>query len=126
MKIRNLLTRPLGLRTSPLGCPVSSLLSKDNSKLFANKYPVLNQDVNESDTVAQVILGYDDKHLKYRSCIRVELLSDSQVKFSLESRVHCINLFGKFYMAIIDYVHRHYIAPTMLRRSVDHVILSRT
>src|SRR5690606_25159106 len=31
MRLRNVLVRPLRLRTSPLGCPVSSLLSGDRS-----------------------------------------------------------------------------------------------
>lgn len=126
MMMRNILVKPLGLRTSPLGCPVSSLLSEDTNNLFANKYPVLNQCINEEDTVVQVVLGADDKHLKFRSCIRVEVLSGNQIKFSLDNRVHCKNLFGRFYMYAINYVHRSYIAPVMLRRSVDYVISQKT
>lgn len=126
MMVRNILVKPLGLRTSPLGCPVSSLLSEDTSNLFANQYPVLNQSINEEDTVAQVVLGANDKHLKFRSCIRVEVLSDSQIKFNLDNRVHCKNLFGRLYMTVINYVHRNYIAPVMLRRSVDYVISKMT
>lgn len=52
MALRNVLVKPLGLRTSPLGCPVSSLLSPKNDNLFANQYPVLDQDVN-----AEIALG---------------------------------------------------------------------
>ena len=126
MMVRNILVKPLGLRTSPLGCPVSSLLSEDTSNLFANQYPVLDQGLNEAGTVAQVVLGANDKHLKFRSCVRVDILNDSQIKFSLDDRVHCKNLFGRIYMAVINYVHRNYIAPVMLRRSVDYVISQMT
>lgn len=122
MMIRNILVKPLGLRTSPLGCPVSSLLSNNSSKLFANQYPVLDQRLSDDNTAVQVILGANDKHLQFRSCICVELLSPSAIRFSMGNRVHCKNLFGRFYMAVIDRVHRHYIAPTMLRRAVDYVV----
>ena len=122
MMMRNILVKPLGLRTSPLGCPVSSLLSNDTSNLFAGQYPVLDQRINKTDTLAQVVLGANDKHLKFRSCVSVEIINNKQIIFSLGNRVHCKNLFGRFYMSVIDYVHRHYISPTMLRRSVDYVI----
>ena len=122
MLLRNVLVKPLGLRTSPLGCPVSSLLSSDMSNLFANQYPVLDQRINADDTFAEVILGANDKHLKFRSCVGVEIVNHHQIKMTLGTRVHCLNQFGKFYMCVIDYVHRKYISPTMLRRSADYLI----
>jgi len=42
------------------------------------------------------------------------------VEFTLGTRVQCTNLFGRFYMAVIDRVHRGYITPTMLRMAVEH------
>ncbi len=122
MMLRNVLVKPMGLRTSPLGCPVSSLLSDDMSNLFAGQFPVLDQDVNDDDTIAQVILGANDKHLQFRSCVSVEKLSGGSVKISLGDRVHCKNAFGRFYMGIIGFTHRKYIAPTMLRRAGDYLV----
>lgn len=122
MMLRNVMVKPLGLRTSPLGCPVSSLLSDDMSHLFANKYPVLDQKIENDRAIAQVILGADDKHLRFRSCVGVEVIDQQNVKITLGTRVHCKNMFGRFYMLIIDYVHRYYITPTMLRRASDYVI----
>lgn len=122
MLFRNVLVKPLGLRTSPLGCPVSSLLSNDMSNLFANKYPVLDQKIEKDESAAQVILGADDKHLKFRSCVGVDVIDPQHIKVTLGTRVHCKNLFGRFYMHAIDYVHRNYITPTMLRRASDYVI----
>lgn len=123
MALRNVLVKPLGLRTSPLGCPVSSLLSPDTSNLFANRYPVLAQNVNGADTRAQVILGANDKHLLFRSCVSVEVVDKHHVDVTLGTRVHCKNLFGRFYMAAIDYVHRHYVTPTMLRLAVEYAMV---
>ncbi len=123
MMLRNILVKPLGLRTSPLGCPVSSLLSDDTSNLFANQYPVIDQSINDSDTLAQVILGADDKHLRFRSLVGVEIASDNII-ITLANRVHTNNIFGKFYMSVISYVHRNYIAPTMLKRAADYAFSS--
>ncbi len=122
MMFRNILVKPFGLRTSPLGCPVSSLLSDDLSNVFASKYPVLDQKIGEDRGLSQVILGADDKHLKFRSCVGVEIVGPSHVRITLGTRVHYKNMFGRIYMAVIDYVHHRYIAPTMLRRAADYVI----
>ena len=120
MALRNVLVRPFGLRTSPLGCPVSSLLSPNRDRLFAGRYPVLGQLVNADDRRAQVVLGADDKHLLFRSCVGVEIIDEHHIDITLGTRVHCKNLFGRLYMAAIDYVHRHYISPTMLRLAVEY------
>ncbi|MBV8656851.1 MAG: DUF2867 domain-containing protein [Burkholderiales bacterium] len=125
MALRNWLVQPIGLRTSPLGCPVSSLLSKDHGVLFDRRFPVLDQAIDQGDLRAQVILGADDKHLVFRSCVGVEMLEGQQVRITLGTRVHCKNLFGRFYMQVIDTVHRGYIAPTMLRQAVAHVVRRR-
>ncbi|MDB5930967.1 MAG: hypothetical protein JWR60_2674, partial [Polaromonas sp.] len=91
MALRNALVKPLGLRTSRLGCPVSSLLSPDTGKLFAHRYPVLDQSVNAADTQAEVILGANDKHLLFRSCVSVRIVDNHHVDVMLGTRVHCKN-----------------------------------
>lgn len=123
MALRNMLVKPLGLRTSPLGCPVSSLLSPDKSNLFAGRYPVLDQIINATDTKAQVVLGANDKHLLFRSCVTVEIVDLHHVEVTLGTRVHCKNLFGRFYMLAIDYAHRHYVTPAMLRLAAEYAII---
>jgi hypothetical protein len=119
MAFRNWLVRPLGLRTSPLGCPVSSLLSPDKSNLFAQRFPVLDQETDTHHTRVQVLLGANDKHLVFRSCVGVTMLPYGRVQFTLGTRVRCKNLFGRFYMAAIDRVHRAYVTPVMLSRAVE-------
>lgn len=119
MALRNVLVRPLGLRTSPLGCPVSSLLGACTAGTFAGRFPVLEQRVEPDH--AQVLLGADDKHLRFRSCVAVRDTGGA-IEFSMSTRVQCRNAFGRAYMALIDRVHRGYIAPSMLRLAVHQVL----
>lgn len=121
MRIRNVLVRPLGLRTSPLGCPVSSLLG-DAPQQFAGRHPVLAQRVDPDGRRAEVLLGADDKHLQFRSCAAVECLANGDVRFSLSTRVRNRNLFGTVYMRLIDRTHRRYVAPAMLRMALAEVM----
>jgi Protein of unknown function (DUF2867) len=121
MGLRNVLVKPLGLRTSPLGCPVSSLLN-DCPQRFAGRFPVLAQSVDADDRCAQVLLGADDKHLRFRSCVGVEVLPNGNARFTLGTRVRNRNLFGHIYMRLIDRTHRRYVAPEMLRMAVGHLL----
>lgn len=118
MSLRNALVRPLGLRTPPLGCPVSSLLNPQCDMRFDARFPVLAQAVAADDHRAEVLLGADDKHLAFRSSVAVEIAADGAVYFSPATRVRCRNLFGRVYMACIARVHRSYVAPSMLRLAV--------
>lgn len=118
MRARNFLVKPLRLRTSPLGCPVSSLLSQQNGARFADRYPVLNARTSQDGHRSQVVLGADDRHLVFRSCVGVHIISDSQIDFTLGTRVRYSNWFGRLYMFFIDHVHRTYVAPAMLRNAV--------
>lgn len=122
MALRNRLVAPMRLRTSPLGCPVSSLLSNDRSRLFAGRYPVLDSRVDADDQCAEVLLGADDRHLRFRSSVRVQLRAGGHIEISLGSRVQTHNAFGRVYMALIDSTHRHYVAPALLRRAVEHAL----
>jgi Protein of unknown function (DUF2867) len=121
MTIRNFLVKPMGLRTSPLGCPVSSLLSEDRSNLFAHHYPVLDQSSDSDGNHVQVMLGANDKHLTFRSAVSVEKLGPQRVNITLGTSVICKNLFGRFYMSAISYVHRKYVSPTMLSDAASYL-----
>lgn len=120
MALRNVLVKPLGLRTSPLGCPVSSLLSPQSENMFAGIFPVRDQAINAADTQCQVVLGANDKHLLFRSCVGVNVIGN-RVDITLGTRVRCKNAFGRVYMALIDRVHHRYVAPTLLRHAVEHL-----
>jgi len=118
MGLRNLLVTPLRLRTSPLGCPASSLLSKDRRQLFFGRFPVLDQWVESGDR-AEVLLGADDRHLRFRSAVGVRFVGHDAY-ITLGTRVQCRNAFGRFYIAAIDRVHRAYVSPRMLMSAVEH------
>jgi hypothetical protein len=120
MTLRNTLAKPLGLRISPLGCPVSSLLSPPRSTMYAGRFPVHEQASNNENTLSQVILGADDKHLVFRSCVAVAIHGD-RIDFTLGTRVRCSNVFGHIYMALIEHIHRRHIAPTLLKQAVQYV-----
>lgn len=124
MKVRNVLVHPFGLRTSPLGCPVSSLLAPSAPVRFDSRFPVHAQAIASDARTAQVILGADDKHLVFRTCVAVRLLDDGAVEFSMANRVACTNVFGRVYMALIASTHRRVIAPAMLAHAVDAALRS--
>lgn len=126
MAVRNALVYPLRLRRSPLACPVSSLqppiagqMMPKDSLLFADRYPVHASQVAADGHSAQVLLGADDRHLAFRSCIGVRCLEDGRVEYSLSTRVACHNAFGRLYMALIERTHRRYIAPHLLQVAVE-------
>lgn len=122
MSFRNVLVRPLRLRTSPLGCPVSSLLSPGAGLTFAGRFPVRSQCVDPLGRHAEVVLGADDRHLRFRSSVRVAIAPEGGATVSLATRVQTRNAFGRLYMGAIDRVHRRYIAPTMLRLAVEYAL----
>ncbi|MGN6481389.1 DUF2867 domain-containing protein [Luteibacter sp.] len=119
MALRNALVKPLGLRTSPLGCPVSSLLGPVDANVFAGRFPVHAQQVALDGSYAQVILGANDRHLRFRSCVAVRVVN-GHADVALGTRVHCHNTFGRLYIRAIQGVHRRYVSPSMMRRAVSY------
>ena len=126
MAFRNVLVKPLGLRTSPLSCPVSSLLGSSAAPRFAGRFPVIDQRNDSDDTFAQVILGADDKHLRFRSCVAVRKVGSGRIELSMGTRVACTNLFGHVYMAAIERFHRGYVSPSILRGAAEHAFAARS
>lgn len=122
MALRNIVVMPFGLRRSSLGCPVSSLIGETSATMFRGKYPVVDQRIARDGSRAEVVLGADDKHVMFRSCVAVIKHSDQQAEVRLENAVHCRNLFGHFYMAAIRVVHQRAIAPAMLRDAVTFAV----
>jgi hypothetical protein len=120
MALRNILVAPLRLRTSPLGCPVSSLLATDAPERYVGRFPVLAQRRDPDGRRVQVLLGADDRHLRFRTCVAVERMADRQLRITLATRVHCLNQFGRVYLAAIDRVHRTYVSPALLLPAVAH------
>ncbi|WP_082132109.1 DUF2867 domain-containing protein [Luteimonas sp. FCS-9] len=122
MALRNVLVRPFGLRTSPLGCPASSLLSGEAPGRFAGRFPVLAERTSADGDCVEVVLGADDRHLAFRTCIRVEALPGGGLRCAMATRVRTRNRFGRLYLAAIRRVHMTYVAPAMLQLAVDHAV----
>ena len=100
---------------------MSSLLSRQAGETFDGRFPVLAQAVDARH--AQVILGADDKHLRFRSCVAVRIVDDAHVGLTLGTRVHCKNLFGDIYIGLIERMHRHHVSPAMLRLAAEHAFM---
>lgn len=89
--------------------------------MFADRFPVRAQAADAADKRCEVVLGANDKHLCFRSCVGVAIVGD-RIDFTLGTRVRCTNRFGHVYMALIERTHRHYIAPELLRQAVRHLL----
>ncbi|QBG92665.1 DUF2867 domain-containing protein [Xanthomonas oryzae] len=124
MRLRNLMVKPLELRTSHLGCPVSSLLDPSAAQRFAGRFPVLAQRSDADRLHVQIVLGADDKHLRFRSSVALRRVGTHDVELTMAAQVSCRNWFGRVYMACIHHAHHHYIMPTMLRAAVGRVLHS--
>lgn len=121
MRLRNLLVRPWRLRTSDIGCPVSSLLSPQPALRFAGRHPVLAI-LADSPAHADVLLGADDRHLRFRTRIGVVRQPDGAMRVTMAIGVCTLNRFGRFYMRVVDPVHRRWIAPAILQAAVAHAL----
>jgi hypothetical protein len=132
-QLRNAIVRPLGLRTAPLACGVSSLLG-GLPETFAHE--PANSDGNADGGVdgcvtqrtgadadarvfagrfpvygvardggarVAVVLGADDTHLRFRTTVGVDLEEQCVV---MSTAVEPKTTFGKFYATVVDPVHR--------------------
>lgn len=120
MRVRNLLVMPLRLRRSPLACPVSSLLGSKSERLFAGEFPVW--DYKSSHDQAEVVLGANDRHVQFRTVVGIRKLGDGRrVQLSMSTKLRTLNLFGRFYMRVIDVPHRKFISPLIMQYAIDYV-----
>ena len=126
MRFRNALVLPLGLRRSHLGCPVSSLVSDTAPICFAGRHRVLRKSVDDQGSSAEVLLGADDRHLQFRTAVRVRRSGSRQMTFSLSTRVACSNRFGRFYMAAIRRTHQQLVSPMLLKTAIAAVLNAQT
>lgn len=110
MKLRNLLVRPFGLKTTydpaanSLAGPLEAGLRVGIFRVYAR-------------TPTEVLMGEDDKHLDFRVSVRVEgPPGERQV---LVATVVCFNSWlGRLYLTLVRPFHR-VIVPAIMRRSLD-------
>lgn len=115
MQLRNTVVRPLRLRTSPLACPVSSLLGKETDKMF-DAFPVFDSLVDSER--AEVVLGADDRHVRFRTAVSVSKAPNGQARLTMSTKLVTLNPFGAFYLFCIDLPHRKLVSPQIMRYAV--------
>lgn len=105
LRMRNILVRPFGLKTSGQGAPAPGGM--------IGLFPVL------SETPDRLVAGFDDSHLDFR--IVVDVSGDAanrQVTSTTLVRTH--NLLGRTYLALIMPFHK-LVVRGMLGRIVEPV-----
>ncbi|MBH5401589.1 DUF2867 domain-containing protein [Bradyrhizobium sp. CNPSo 4010] len=103
LRLRNILVRPFGLKTSGEGAPAPGGM--------IGLFPVL------SETPEQLVAGFDDLHLDFR--IVVDVSGDAasrQVTSTTLVRTH--NLLGRTYLALIMPFHK-LVVRNMMGRIVE-------
>lgn len=101
MSLRDLLVRPLGLRTR-----------HDQSLTLTQRigvFPVLSQ------TAERVVLGLDDRHLDFRLAVDVARLDDRRREVIATTLVQTHNRLGRTYLAIVLPFHRRIVPAVMAR-----------
>ncbi len=100
VKLRNLLVRPFGLKTSGTDA--------QNPRPMIGMFPVVDE------TPQRIVLGFDDMHLDFRVVIDAASHGKtSQVTATTLVQTH--NALGRIYLTIIMPFHR-LVAKTMLRQ----------
>lgn len=105
LRLRNILVRPFGLKTSGEGAPAPSGL--------IGLFPVL------SETPERLVAGFDDSHLDFRIVVDISGNAASrQVTSTTLVRTH--NLLGRTYLALIMPFHK-LVVRNMMGRIVEPV-----
>ena len=108
LALRDLLVAPLGLRTSRRARREGDA---HGPRIFIFKvletYP------------RELIVGRDEEHLAFRMSVLTKGLPDGRREFVLTSVVHCHNVLGRLYLAVIHPFHI-FIVRSFLRRAAAH------
>ncbi|MGC0391242.1 DUF2867 domain-containing protein [Bradyrhizobium sp. USDA 241] len=105
LRLRNILVRPFGLKTSGEGAPAPGGL--------IGLFPVL------SETPERLVAGFDDSHLDFRIVVDISGNAASrQVTSTTLVRTH--NLLGRTYLALIMPFHK-LVVRNMMGRIVEPV-----
>jgi len=100
VKLRNVLVRPFGLKTSGA--------DERSPRPLIGIFPVIDE------TPQRIVLGLDDKHLDFRLVVDVSALGKaSQVTATTLVQTH--NALGHFYLTLIMPFHR-LVVKTLLRQ----------
>lgn len=110
LKIRDMLVRPLGLKTT------STIQNRTGD--FIAGFPVLQR------SEACITLGKNDRHLNFRIFIQCEQHADGSARLHLSTAVHFNNWLGRAYFVPVRPMHR-LIVGCMARRAQKLLAASR-
>ncbi|UWU92408.1 DUF2867 domain-containing protein [Bradyrhizobium sp. CB1015] len=100
LRLRNILVRPFGLKTSGEGAPAP--------RGMIGLFPVL------SETPEQLVAGFDDSHLDFRIVVDVSGNAASR-RVTSTTLVRTHNLLGRTYLALIMPFHKLVVRNMMGR-----------
>ncbi|SKA00803.1 Protein of unknown function [Enhydrobacter aerosaccus] len=106
LAIRDAIMRPFGVKTT------SSLRGSVDTARRIDFFPLLAVHDDE------LILGEDDRHLDFRLSVRLgKRHADGPDEFVATTVVHCHNLLGRIYLAVILPFHRLVVRSMLSRAS---------
>jgi hypothetical protein len=104
MSLRDMLVRPLGLRTR------DDRALADARRIGA--FPILSQ------TSQRVVMGLDDRHLDFRLAVDVAALDGQRREVTATTLVKTHNRLGRVYLAFVLPFHRRIVPGVMARVAV--------
>lgn len=101
MALRNLIVRPFGLKHDPdIAAPGVPRIGM---------FPIVSQQP------AEIVLGFDDRHLDFRILVQTEPTGETETSVRLVTLVKRHNLLGRFYLAAIMPFHKRIVATALSR-----------
>lgn len=101
MALRNLVVRPLGLRHDPqAAAPGAPRIGM---------FPLI------ASSAAEIVLGFDDRHLDFRIVVQAEPLGEGGTRIRLMTLIRRHNLLGRTYLALITPFHKLIVAAALSR-----------
>ncbi|WP_412050389.1 DUF2867 domain-containing protein [Hoeflea sp. Naph1] len=101
MVLRNLVVRPFGLKGDPGGAAASVAR--------VGFFPVISR----SD--AEMVLGFDDRHLDFRIVVLAEPSGDGKTRIRMMTLIRRHNFLGRAYLAVIMPFHKLIVASSLSR-----------
>jgi hypothetical protein len=114
LKLRNVIVRPFGLRTSIEALPSSNPEEPLQPGMAVGVFEVLDRQDNE-----QIMLGEDDRHLDYRISIQFER-GEKDCWVVVSTTVKFNNWLGRAYFIPVKLVHK-IIVPVLMKQGLERL-----
>ncbi|MCY0148879.1 DUF2867 domain-containing protein [Hoeflea sp. G2-23] len=101
MVLRNLVVRPFGLKGNPAGAATTVAR--------VGFFPVI------SKNDAEMVLGFDDRHLDFRIVVLTEPSGDGETRIRMMTLIRRHNFLGRAYLSVIMPFHKLIVASSLSR-----------